>query len=103
MDEQGISRPLRALESAVLEYLLKNPDATDSAEGIRRWWLPQSCADFSMTQLEQVLLLMLREKLLQQHGGGPLVPVYGLNKNAISQIKTRLGIADSENVESADR
>ena len=33
---------VRVIAASLRDYITRHPDAADSIEGIRRWWLPQS-------------------------------------------------------------
>lgn len=43
------------LSAALRQYLALNPDAADSVDGIRRWWLPQSLQSVGNDRLQATL------------------------------------------------
>jgi hypothetical protein len=43
------------LSAALRQYLERNPDAADSLDGIRRWWLPQSLQSVGNERLQVAL------------------------------------------------
>jgi hypothetical protein len=45
----------QVIADAIQRYLDLNPDAADSAEGIRRWWLPPALAEESPGTVEEAL------------------------------------------------
>ena len=46
---------------AIERYLAKHPNAADSAEGIRRWWLMRLRYEESAQQVQQALEQLLRQ------------------------------------------
>jgi hypothetical protein len=53
----GIAEIARAIE----RYLAKHPNAADSMEGIRRWWLMRQRYEESAQQVQQALEQLLRQ------------------------------------------
>jgi hypothetical protein len=47
--------PVQVIAHTIRRYLEVNPDAADSAEGIRRWWLPPALAEESPGTVEEAL------------------------------------------------
>jgi len=47
--------PVEVIAHTIRRYLEVNPDAADSAEGIRRWWLPPALAEESPGTVEEAL------------------------------------------------
>jgi hypothetical protein len=43
------------LSTALRQYLARNPDAADSVDGIRRWWLPQPLQSVGNERLQAAL------------------------------------------------
>jgi hypothetical protein len=76
-----------ALERAIVEYLLERPDARDSLEWIRRWWLRPPLSACTTELLERVLRGLVEKGLLVEHGG-TAAQVYGLNR-ALQRRMTR--------------
>jgi hypothetical protein len=77
---------LREVETAVLAYLQKHPEAADTLEGIVSWWLPQQRYETDRERIERVLSeLVTRGKLRCEHlpGGAAL---YALNRSGSSQL-----------------
>src|ERR1043166_7858040 len=57
------AEPSVIIEKELLAYLVRNPDAEDSMEGIRRWWL--SAGDqYSNLQLQSALDELVARKLM---------------------------------------
>lgn len=55
----------QAIVIALAHYLVANPRACDSLEGIRRWWLdPQS--DWSTSQIEKAAHWMKERQLIEE-------------------------------------
>lgn len=44
----------------LMEYLIENPDAKDTLEGIERWWLGTSSAALSHASVERAVNALLR-------------------------------------------
>jgi len=64
-------------EIAVVRYLLARPEARDTAEGIQKWWLPQS-QQYSTAAVELALERLTRLNLLSVWSSASTEPVYGL-------------------------
>jgi hypothetical protein len=47
--------PAQVIAHTIQRYVEVNPDAADSAEGIRRWWLPPGLAEESPATVEEAL------------------------------------------------
>jgi hypothetical protein len=51
----------RDLAVAIQEYLERYPDASDTARGIREWWLPAQYGDRSLREIERTLWAMVED------------------------------------------
>jgi len=76
----------RAVIQAVLHYLIKNPDAKDTTEGVRRLWLPEGYREQRQEELEETLQLLVSESWLTIRMTPQQEKVYGLNKNHLQEI-----------------
>ena len=48
-----------SLQASIRRYLEKYPDAADSPEGIRQWWLTEELRMTPTEKLDQALMLMV--------------------------------------------
>jgi hypothetical protein len=46
---------LRMITDEIEHYLMRNPHAADSSEGIRRWWLSEPLREESLVHVEAAL------------------------------------------------
>jgi hypothetical protein len=54
----------RELESDIISYLMKNPEAKDTAEGIAQFWLPPHHQSVALEEVERVLDELVKESKL---------------------------------------
>ncbi|HLJ14266.1 MAG TPA: hypothetical protein VKV15_07205 [Bryobacteraceae bacterium] len=87
VNDRSSQREVPAIARAILRYLLQNPDAKDSVDGIRRWWLPASFATRSQDEVEQAAKLMVGMHFLQCRSTVMLADIYWLNRNARDRIE----------------
>lgn len=73
----------------ILEYLVKQPEAKDTLEGIMDWWLPATHPRARLEELERVLKHLVKRKWVTVTEAGPLV-VYGLDQERLGEIKAYL-------------
>jgi hypothetical protein len=73
--------------SAILEYLLKNPHAQDTLEGIYLWWLPQQQISTDRATLTEALNELVSSKLILR------------SKHRDSQIHYRINMRRSQEIE----
>lgn len=46
---------IEQLRDAILDYVRAHPDASDTAPGIVRWWLPANLVDGAVEMVDEVL------------------------------------------------
>ena len=73
----------------ILQYLIDNPDARDTVDGIVQWWL-LGTKEHSKRVVEAALKTLVDEKLLIEHHRGDSPNDYRLNRRKRKQIISRL-------------
>ena len=66
-----------AVGQEILRYLLVHPEARDSAEGIRVWWLRPGC-EATADEVEEALEDLIERGWVRSDGDGDVV-LFGLN------------------------
>jgi len=74
--------------SAILEYLLKNPHARDTLDGIYQWWLPQQRIRTDRATVNEALAELVARKLILE------------SKRRDSQIHYRINTRRAKEIES---
>jgi hypothetical protein len=59
---------VNTIADEIARYLKDHPDAADSLEGIRRWWLPRVRLEETTAQLEEALEDLLRRGVVVRQG-----------------------------------
>ena len=96
MKNEGSLGRRRAVIQAVLHYLIKNPDAKDTIEGVRRWWLPEGYREQRQEELEETLDFLASKNWLTIRMTSQQKKIYGLNKDFLEQIKNYLNDSDDQ-------
>ena len=71
---------------AILEYLVRNPCAQDTLEGINQWWLPQELIRTDRATLGEAITELVKRKLILQ------------SKRRDSQIHYRINVRKSQEI-----
>lgn len=50
----------------ILDYLRKNPDPSDTLEGISRWWLKLEKTDIAVDEVSKALDSLIKEGLIKK-------------------------------------
>jgi hypothetical protein len=96
VENKGSLGQRREVVRAVLKYLIKNPDAKDTTEGVRRWWLPEDYRKQRQEELEEILDFLVSKTWLTIRMTTQQKKIYGLNKECLEQIKDCLKNADNQ-------
>jgi hypothetical protein len=92
-DEGSLAQ--RRVIQAILRYLIKNPDAKDTIEGVRKWWLPEGYRKQRQEELEETLDFLASQNWLTTRITSQQ-KIYGLNQDLLKQIKNYLNDSDDQ-------
>ena len=76
---------LSDIQSEVLGYLAEHPNAADTAEGIRQWWLFQRMAKYSQDKVQKALDQLKDAHLIEVRMLGNGHAVFRLSKSRNSK------------------
>jgi hypothetical protein len=95
LKNKGSLGPRRAVIQAVLHYLIENPDAKDTTEGVRKWWLREGYREQRQEELGETLDFLASKNWLTIRMTSHK-KIYGLNRDSLDQIKNYLNASDDE-------
>lgn len=95
----------KVLASEILSYLLKNPDAGDTLEGIAQFWRARQRVDLRLSDVQDAVARLVAEglvkvRLSRSSGTRSAQRYYQLNplrKNEIASDATRKPVASKRN------
>jgi hypothetical protein len=91
MAAEGSRSACASLIRKILVYVVENPDAKDTLDGINEFWLADSRVRHSKDQVRAGLEFLVESKdWLTKSKAGASVTLYGLNKDRLSEIKSFL-------------
>jgi hypothetical protein len=91
MGAEGSRSACSSLIRRILLYVVENPDAKDTLDGIDEVWLSHKDAHHGKSKVRDALEFLAETKhWLSKNKAGASVTLYGLNKDRLSEIKTFL-------------
>ncbi len=72
----------------ILAYLMDNPDAKDTLEGILDWWLLQQDLRRNIALVRKALDKLIDKKLLLERKGNDKQKYYQVNHEKLNEIAT---------------
>jgi hypothetical protein len=79
----------------VLQYLIKNPDAKDTLEGIHKWWLRKGHSERGKDEVQKAVDLLTSKGWLRKRGTSPSKDIYGINRDRLREIEIFLQQSDA--------
>jgi hypothetical protein len=85
-----VDNPGRPLTDEVLAYIMRNPEAEDTVEGIAEWWLLEQSIQHAVADVEAALSELVDNRFLvaRRCGGGRTY--YRLNPDKSQEIQRHL-------------
>jgi hypothetical protein len=71
----------------ILAYLIENPKAQDTLEGIVRWWLLERQIKFQSAKVKEALSDLVARKLILEMRGSDSNIHYRINQSRFEEIK----------------
>jgi hypothetical protein len=95
LDDQPIDEHERRIQQELLAYLLDNPGAMDTVEGIWTWWLPRHEARMGIDRVAQALNHLEADGFIDRTGD-PAHPLYRLRHTVKSDDGARVLSLESD-------
>jgi hypothetical protein len=74
----------------ILGYLVENPEAQDTFEGIVEWWLLERSINRETRKVKEALADLIAKGLVLEQKGSDLRWRYQINRRKLRQIRTLL-------------
>jgi len=87
VNEAGSPGSRRKVIQGILQYLIEHPEAKDTVEGIRRWWLPRDVGEWGEEEVQQALDDLVERGWLTTRETAPSHTIYGLNRDRLEEIE----------------
>ncbi len=84
------SKDVRDLSHEILEFLLENPRARDTLEGITEWWLLERDIQRETERVRQALSRLVADDLIDEVQGADGRRHYLLNRRRLEAIRERV-------------
>jgi hypothetical protein len=81
---------MRSAMIGILEHLLYYPDAKDTVDGIRRWWLSGHDCEFRREEVLHALKLLAQQGLLVESSFGEDTRVYGISPAGLEEVAAQI-------------
>lgn len=92
MDEQRLAQSARPeITREILRYLMTNPGAKDTLEGIARWWLERNRVERTVDDVARSLHLLVTQGLIIRRQARAALPYYLANPVKRREITEFLG------------
>lgn len=95
--KQNLIEEKREARQYILAYLLDNPDAGDTFDGIVEWWLLSQRIKFETRIVSEAVDKLVADNLIVEHQGSDSRVIYKINRTRenIQNIRTMLGKTES--------
>lgn len=94
MNQQKSVDPQSEVIRLLLRYLIANPDAKDTAEGIFKWWIPKQHRELKPEALAQALATLVANGWVIERVVSQREKLYALNREVIGAIERYLNGQD---------
>lgn len=86
MEEEGV--PIgRRVARDILRYLVDNPEAKDTLDGIVTFWFPEGEVKWGREEIQEAVEALVSKGWMTQKNLPSFKVIYGLNPNRLEEIK----------------
>ncbi|NKE72894.1 hypothetical protein [Candidatus Manganitrophus noduliformans] len=71
----------------LFRYLVANPDAKDTIEGVLQWWLLKGGTALGVREVQEAVDFLVSKEWLIEREATPSKKIYGMNKSRIKEIR----------------
>jgi len=88
---------VRQIGYRILNYLVENPNAQDTLEGIVEWWLLDRLTVSNVTKVKEALANLVAAHLVLERKGKESRTYYKINSHKLKEISERLESVSKRN------
>lgn len=89
MEEEGV--PIgRRVARDILRYLVDNPEAKDTLDGIVTFWFPEGEVKWGREEIQEAVDALVSKGWMTKRETTPSKKIYGLNNDRIEEIRAFL-------------
>jgi hypothetical protein len=81
-----LSASFRSVVLSIVRYLVHNPDAKDTLEGISKWWRAPDESEWTRAEVSEALDLLVKREWVNVREIGTGVSLYGVNPRRLDEM-----------------